>query len=258
MLKTLLAGTALASLMALGAQAQEAPAEAETTPPAAMENQLPSATSEEPAAPIVPETADDAGAAPAPDAVAPDAMAQEPRPAPDAGRTSPRTRPSPRILPAPTPGPEEGWTTVDLATISADTLIGTDIRTYDQETVASVEDVLMTPDGQVENVVARFGGFLGFGETTVLARHGRDHRSQGRGREHLRADEPHPGSPQGAPGVHAPRGLSSARAAARQLEGPPRLAAAHFLRKRTVRGRKPLADRLPLRLSPSAATKRLS
>ena len=51
MLKTLLAGTALASLLALGAQGQEAPAEPETTPPAAVENELPSATSEEPAAP---------------------------------------------------------------------------------------------------------------------------------------------------------------------------------------------------------------
>jgi hypothetical protein len=63
---------------------------------------------------------------------------------------------------------EEGWSQVDMATVSADTLIGTDIRTYDQEDIAAVEDVLMTPDGQVESVVARFGGFLGFGENTVL------------------------------------------------------------------------------------------
>jgi hypothetical protein len=147
MLKTLLAGTALASALALGVQAQQAPSEPETTPPAAVENKLPSTTSAEPAAPIVPETADDAGAAPAPDATAPDTMAQEPGGA---------------------PALQEGWTAVDLATISADALIGTDIRTYDQDTVASVEDALMTPDGKVESVVARFGGFLGFGETTVL------------------------------------------------------------------------------------------
>ena len=69
---------------------------------------------------------------------------------------------------SPAPPLEEGWSQVDVATISADMLIGTDIRTYDQETVATVEDVLMTADGKVENVVARFGGFLGFGENTVL------------------------------------------------------------------------------------------
>ena len=63
---------------------------------------------------------------------------------------------------------DEGWSQVDVATISADMLIGTDIRTYDQETVAAIEDVLMTADGKVESVVARFGGFLGFGENTVL------------------------------------------------------------------------------------------
>ena len=28
--------------------------------------------------------------------------------------------------------------------------------------------MLIAPDGKVENLVARFGGFLGFGETTVL------------------------------------------------------------------------------------------
>ena len=50
-----------------------------------------------------------------------------------------------------------------------DELIGSDIKAAaDQETVASVEDVILDADGRVKNVVARFGGFLGFGETTVL------------------------------------------------------------------------------------------
>ena len=174
MLKTLLAGTAIATLVTLGVHAQEAPADTETTPPAAIDNQAP--TSEDP---IVPETADDSGATTAPDAMSPDTMAEEPTLAPDAA--SPDTmaqEPAPDAAvpdtmaqdPAgiDTPPMQEGWTPVDLATISADTLIGSDITTYDQETVASVEDVLLTPDGSVENVVARFGGFLGFGETTVL------------------------------------------------------------------------------------------
>ncbi len=161
MLKTLLAGTATASLLAFGAYAQEAPANGETTPPAAMEEPLPSATSEAPAAqidpetadngdatPIVPDTAEDTGAEPASRTMAPDTMAEDPA--------------------AAGPALDEGWATVDVATISADTLIGRDILTYDRESVAEVDDVLLTPDGQVESVVARFGGFLGFGETTVL------------------------------------------------------------------------------------------
>ena len=40
---------------------------------------------------------------------------------------------------------KEGWTTVDVSTVSADDLIGFDIQTYDQETVASIKDVLLDP-----------------------------------------------------------------------------------------------------------------
>jgi hypothetical protein len=68
------------------------------------------------------------------------------------------------------PGPAlaEGWSQLGAATISVDRLIGTEIRTYDQETIAAVQDVVLSPDGTIEGVVARFGGVLGFGETTVL------------------------------------------------------------------------------------------
>jgi hypothetical protein len=71
---------------------------------------------------------------------------------------------------APGSGPEleEAWSELDAATVSVDSLIGTEIRTYDQETIAAVQDVVLSPDGRIENVVARFGGVLGFGETTVL------------------------------------------------------------------------------------------
>jgi hypothetical protein len=71
---------------------------------------------------------------------------------------------------APGAGPSlaEGWSELDAATISVDRLIGTDIRTYHQETVAAVQDVVLSQDGEIERVVARFGGLLGFGETTVL------------------------------------------------------------------------------------------
>ena len=163
MLKTLLAGSAVATFLAFAAQAQEAPAtetgEApEALPPSEMtppreatdqqmrsnvgENQEPAPTAEEPEAP---QTAEDAGAPP-PDTMAPDTVAAPPAPA--------------GTLP-------EGWMPVDLATVSPDMLIGADIRTYEGDTIASVEDVLMSAEGKVDGVVARFGGFLGFGETKV-------------------------------------------------------------------------------------------
>ena len=100
--------------------------------------------------PLIPPTAEDASP---PDTMAPDTMP------PDAVTEAPA---------APAGTLPEGWAPVDLATVSPDTLIGADIRTYDGDTVAAVEDVLMSAEGKVESVVARFGGFLGFGETRVL------------------------------------------------------------------------------------------
>ena len=148
MLKTLFATTALATMLAWSAQAQTQPAPADdaTTTPPILENEMaPDAEMTSPDA----DTAEDT-AAPAVPAPADSQMAQEP----------PATVPAPMM--------EEGWAPVDMATISTDSLIGKDIRTYEQDTVAAVEDVLIAPDGKVESLVARFGGFLGFGETTVL------------------------------------------------------------------------------------------
>jgi len=169
MLKTLLAGTATASLLALGVQAQQTPDAPETTPPASTEQQLPSVTGEEPAAPVIP----DAGTAAAPDAAsdgtAPETLAEEPAaPARAALAAEPPTSPQDSVADAASAPTIEGWTPVDLATVAPDTLIGKDIRTYDEETVASVEDVVMAADGRIEGIVARYGGLLGFGETRVL------------------------------------------------------------------------------------------
>jgi hypothetical protein len=63
---------------------------------------------------------------------------------------------------------DEGWTRLDLDSVSADSLVGSDIRNLDGEAVAKLDDLLLTEDGKVESVLARFGGFLGFGESTVL------------------------------------------------------------------------------------------
>lgn len=62
----------------------------------------------------------------------------------------------------------EGFTAVDLTALSVDDLMGSDITNAEGENVATVEDVILTPDGQVESVVAKFGGFLGFGANTAL------------------------------------------------------------------------------------------
>ena len=163
MLRTLPAGTALASLVAFGVQAQDTPPAPETTPPAVMENQLPSASSEEPAAPIVPELAADADTTPPADVTPESAADADAAPAADAA-------PEADVVEAPAPAGAlpEGWTQVDVATLSPDTLIGVDIRSYDGTTIAAVEDVLMSAEGKIDDVVARFGGFLGFGETRVL------------------------------------------------------------------------------------------
>lgn len=105
MLKTLLAGGALATLVAVGAHAQSTATPAEPAP------------------------------------ATPGAMA----PAMEA----------PALMP------------VEVGTISADDLIGATITNPGGETVASVDDALMSADGKLETVVAKFGGFLGFGSNTV-------------------------------------------------------------------------------------------
>ncbi len=113
MLRTLLAGSALASAIAFSAAAQSASDPATATP-------ADPAPAMAPAAPMTP-------------------AAQAP------------------VL-----------TPIEVGTLSADNLIGAAITNPDGETIASVDDALMTPDGQLENVVAKFGGFLGFGSNTVL------------------------------------------------------------------------------------------
>jgi uncharacterized protein YaaQ len=167
MVKTLFATTALASLLAFSAQAQEA---ADPNMPAAE----PPAQTEAPTTPMMPEseTAEDPAAAPMPET-----ETAEPAPTPAAPETE--TAQDPAAEPA-TPGmapqdpsvaqtaPAPVLTPVETGTLSADQLIGANIQTPDAQNIASVDDVLMSPEGRVENVVATFGGFLGFGSNTVL------------------------------------------------------------------------------------------
>ena len=59
-------------------------------------------------------------------------------------------------------------TPVASGDISAENLIGTNVQTMAGENIATVEDVVLSADGNAEGVVAAFGGFLGFGSNTVM------------------------------------------------------------------------------------------
>jgi predicted outer membrane protein len=68
------------------------------------------------------------------------------------------------------PTAPNGLKTVDAATISVATLIGTTVYGAGDETVGEVSDVLLAKDGEastIEAVVVDVGGFLGIGEKSV-------------------------------------------------------------------------------------------
>jgi hypothetical protein len=130
MRRTLLATTAVASMLAFGVVAQQA-----TDPADAPAEAMPAA----PAAPVTPEADDPVTG-----------TAEE---APGA---------------APADATEVVLTPVAPGDISADTLIGAPIQTMNGDNIASIEDVIVSAEGAVENVVAQFGGFLGFGSNKVL------------------------------------------------------------------------------------------
>lgn len=62
----------------------------------------------------------------------------------------------------------EGYTAMDLATVSTERLIGTNVVNHAGETIASVDDVLINPQGTVDGIVVTFGGVLGFGGSKVV------------------------------------------------------------------------------------------
>ena len=65
---------------------------------------------------------------------------------------------------------DEGWHPADMAAVTADQIIGADIRNADGQVIATADDLILGADGKAESVAATFGGFLGFGtESVVLA-----------------------------------------------------------------------------------------
>lgn len=175
MMKTILATTAVAALLAGGAHAQTEPAaddapameehatDGATTPAEdaagsdvaaddAMSPADPAMAEEDTMAPADPALTEDGTMAPADPALAEDAPAADPTAAADP------------MLAEDDPA-DAG---IDISEVSVDRLMGADITTMDDETIASVEDVIITDDGEVESLVAKFGGFLGFGSNEVL------------------------------------------------------------------------------------------
>lgn len=186
MIQRLFATTAVATLLATGVYAQTEPAVepggvADTTMQDGMDDA--GTTGEAVTPPAAGSTAQD-GAATDDPAMAQDQVTdptmQDPAVAEDAGSVPP---PATTAQDEPMGGAATGtdslaeggatgmdgdWAPVDISTISTDQLMGADIVTPNNETIATIEDVLISDSGQVENVVARFGGFLGFGSNRVL------------------------------------------------------------------------------------------
>nr|WP_111300022.1 PRC-barrel domain-containing protein [Paracoccus saliphilus] len=61
----------------------------------------------------------------------------------------------------------EGYQPADPNTISVETLMGADVYSEADENIGSVEDVMVSNDGQIEFFVMDVGGFLGIGSHTV-------------------------------------------------------------------------------------------
>lgn len=55
----------------------------------------------------------------------------------------------------------------DRAALTADDLIGADVHDMNGEDIGNIEDIVLTADGQVGNVIVDVGGFLGIGARSV-------------------------------------------------------------------------------------------
>lgn len=56
---------------------------------------------------------------------------------------------------------------VDIGSISSETVIGTDVYSADNEDVGDIAEVIMTSDGQIDAAIVDVGGFLGIGAKSV-------------------------------------------------------------------------------------------
>jgi hypothetical protein len=86
------------------------------------------------------------------------------RTAPDVDRGT-----APGVVPGPgyRTTPAEGYTQVEPRAVSVDDLKGANVYDANHENVASIDEVLISPDGNVERVLLDVGGWLGMGARTV-------------------------------------------------------------------------------------------
>jgi sporulation protein YlmC with PRC-barrel domain len=72
---------------------------------------------------------------------------------------------------APGPGyrttPAEGYTAVEPRAVTVEELKGANVYDANQENVASIDEVLVSPEGNIERVLLDVGGWLGMGARTV-------------------------------------------------------------------------------------------
>ncbi|MGH6860372.1 MAG: PRC-barrel domain-containing protein [Phyllobacterium sp.] len=91
------------------------------------------------------------------------------------GAADPEKAPVPEVAPAekstdaekPAAAPRSALKPVPSTAMSADKLIGSVVYGPEDETLGSVGDALMTPDGQMEAFVVDVGGFLGLGKKPI-------------------------------------------------------------------------------------------
>ncbi len=127
------------------------------TPAPADNNMAAAPVTPAPAAPVTPAPAENNMAA-APATPAPMAPADQPlqtaqeAAAPDA---------------APMTYDRSTMTVVERTALTADSLIGTDVIGPEDEVIAEVGDIILTPEGQVDALLVDFGGFLGIGQKRV-------------------------------------------------------------------------------------------
>ena len=95
------------------------------------------------------------------------AVAQEQAPASDP--MAPAADPMAPAAPAATGDwvVDENFQPVEVAGLTAEQIIGADVRTADGTVIATVKDLVLGADGKAEGFSAKFGGFLGFGSNTV-------------------------------------------------------------------------------------------
>lgn len=61
----------------------------------------------------------------------------------------------------------EGYTQVEVTEISSDLLVGQSVFDTSEDSVGTVDDLIMDDAGKVTNVIIDFGGFLGMGSSQV-------------------------------------------------------------------------------------------